>query len=140
MTIIDISYVSANTIDMQLANLCQCEPLRVDKLITRIESYVLRHIDQEFVTLDSFPPHDLRQTTLFLVESYYISYGTQGRELWVRTKSSLKIDDFTETVSYDQVSNDILDFYGIPITQDHMNVLDSYKTPSLSYWYFDILW
>lgn len=138
MPIITIDYIIQNSISIALCNETNNNPERITKLIANIENKVLWYIDVEIFGDPVEYPDKLQQTVLFLVESYYVSYWTKGREFGMREKKSIRIDDYSETRSQERESDlSPLYFYDIPVTKEHLDNLNSYKLGSLSYWYFN---
>lgn len=138
MHILTAEDIVSKSININLINSIKKDNDRGQKLIERIEKMVFQYIDEEFRNLNPFPD-DLKDTTLYLIESYFVSYWVQGREFGVREKKSEKIDDYSYSIAYERESNLApLYFFDIPITHHHLNILNSYRSPDLYHWHFQV--
>lgn len=141
--IIDIAYITTNSLNTELVSLATSNVTQTNKLITSIENKIfLKMCVDQFVDSGSSPtthtfPSDLKQATLHLLENYVASFDEKGVKK--RILRSVKFDDFWETFEKEENKEFIpLSFYGIPINKNYLAIIQKYECveDTIVSWFF----
>lgn len=128
--IIDTDYIKENSLNQELADLVDSHLDQVSKILSFVEKKIFLSICKEqFIdetTGEYTFPEDLQQTTLYLVESYYLeNLTTKEKELKAVTLDDYK-EEFVQDKSSQHESFVPLSFYGIPILKEYLDIIEGY--------------
>lgn len=129
--IIDLEFVTGNSINTELVNSVSSEPAEITKLIGYISNRIFTDIDKSLFydeeTEEYVYPDDLQLATLYLLQALY---EYRKVEWMMKYNKSIKIDDVSH------VFQDVPMRHWLPMDEQAIEILEKYKDVNM--WYIDV--